>query len=60
LLVLHFTENKKLRAEPCSVSAAVESSARFVAVLLLRHGGIVGDEFSKNRDRFFAGIIEPT
>jgi hypothetical protein len=37
----------------------VERSARFVAVLLLRHGGTVADEFSENRDRLFAGIIEP-
>ena len=35
----------------CSrVSAAMESPARFVAVLLLRHLGIVADEFSENRD----------
>jgi hypothetical protein len=53
------TEKKKLRAEPYSVSAAVERSAWFVAVLLLRHGGTVANEFSKNRDRLFAGIVEP-
>ena len=41
------------------MSAAVERSAWFVAVLLLRHGGTVADEFSKNRDRLFAGIVEP-
>src|SRR3974377_1254028 len=41
------------------VSAAMESSARFVAVLLLRHGGIVADDFSENRYRFFASIVEP-
>jgi len=28
----------------------VERSARFVAVLLLRHFGIVADEFGENRD----------
>ena len=37
----------------------MESSARFVAVLLLRLGGIVADEFSENRDRLFASIVEP-
>src|SRR6516162_9725057 len=31
-------------------SAAMERSARFVALLLLRHGG-VADEFSEDRDR---------
>ena len=36
----------------------MESPARFVAVLLLRHLGIVADEFSENRDRLFA-IVEP-
>src|SRR3974377_1330127 len=40
-------------------SAAMERSARFVAVLLLRHGGSVAAEFSENRDRLFAGIVEP-
>src|SRR6516162_7236037 len=39
--------------------AAVERSAWFVAVLLLRHGGTVADEFSENRDRLFAGIVKP-
>ena len=37
----------------------MERSARFVAVLPLRHGGTVANEFSKNRDRLFAGIVEP-
>jgi len=32
------------------VSAAMEKPARLVAVLLLRHFGIVADEFSENRD----------
>jgi hypothetical protein len=40
-------------------SAAMERSARFVAVLLLRHGGSVADEFSENRDRRFAGTVDP-
>ena len=40
-------------------SAAMERSARFVAVLLLRHGGRVADEFSENRDRRFAGTVDP-
>src|SRR3974390_2389310 len=40
-------------------SAAMERSARFVAVLLLYHGGSVADQFSKNRDRLFAGTVEP-
>ena len=34
----------------------MESSARFVAVLLLRH--LATAEFSENRDRFF-GSVEP-
>ena len=42
-----------------AVSAAMERSARFVAVLLLRHGGSVADEFSENRDRRFAGTVDP-
>jgi hypothetical protein len=37
----------------------MESSARFVAVLLLRHGGVVANEFSENRDRLFAGTVDP-
>ena len=37
----------------------MERSARFAAVLLLHHGGSVADEFSKNRDRLFAGAVEP-
>ena len=37
----------------------MERSARFAAVLLLHHGGSVADEFSKNRDRLFAGTVEP-
>src|SRR6516225_6420001 len=40
-------------------SAAMERSARFVAVLLLRHGGSAAAEFSENRDRLFAGVVEP-
>src|SRR6516225_5612974 len=36
--------------------AAMESSARFVAVLLLRH--LATAEFSENRDRLF-GSVEP-
>src|ERR1700746_1801383 len=44
---------------PHEVSAAVERSAWFVAVLLLRHGAAVANEFSKNRDRLFAGSVEP-
>ena len=39
------------------VSAAMESSPRFVAALLLRHGG--ADEFSENGDRLFAFTVEP-
>jgi len=38
------------------VSAAMERSARFVAVLLLRH--LATAEFSENRDRLF-GSVEP-
>jgi hypothetical protein len=38
------------------VSAAMESSARFVVVLLLRH--LAAAEFSENRDRLF-GSVEP-
>jgi len=38
------------------VSAAMERSARFVAVLLLRH--LAAAEFSENRDRLF-GSVEP-
>src|SRR5262249_9010365 len=41
------------------VSAAMERSARFVVVLLLRHGGIAAAEFSENRDRFFTVGVEP-
>jgi hypothetical protein len=37
----------------------VERSAWFVAVLLLRHGGTVANEFSKNRDRLFADSSLP-
>jgi hypothetical protein len=40
-------------------SAAVKSSARFIAVLLLRHLGIVANEFSENRNRLFARIVDP-
>jgi hypothetical protein len=38
------------------VSAALEKSARFAAVLLLRH--LAAAEFSENRDRLF-GSVEP-
>src|SRR3974390_1796136 len=38
------------------VSAAMERSARFVAVLLLYH--LAGADFSENRDRLF-GSVEP-
>ena len=36
----------------------MEWSARLAAVRLLRHGGIAGAEFSKNRDRL-CGSVEP-
>src|SRR5262249_39888471 len=39
------------------VSAAMERSAWFVVVLLLRHG--VAAEFSENRVRLFAVSVEP-
>jgi hypothetical protein len=38
------------------VSAAMERSARFAAILLLRH--LATAEFSENRDRLF-GSVEP-
>src|SRR5262249_17547918 len=41
---------------PQEVSAAMERSARFVAVLLLRH--LAAAEFSENRDHLF-GSVEP-
>src|SRR6266566_3874057 len=41
---------------PHEVSAAMEGSARFVAVLLLCH--LAAAEFSENRDRLF-GSVEP-
>ena len=37
----------------------MESSARFVLVLLLGHSGLVAAEFSENRDRLFAIGVEP-
>ena len=37
----------------------MESSARFVLVLLLRHSSLVAAEFSENRDRLFAVGVEP-
>jgi len=37
----------------------MESSARFVVVLLLRHSGLVTAEFSENRDRLLAVGVEP-
>jgi NAD(P)H-flavin reductase len=40
------------------VSAAMEGSARFVFVPLLRH--LAAAEFSENRVRLFTGIIEPS
>ena len=46
-------------ADRRAVSAAMEWSTRLFAVLLLRHGGSVAAEFSENRDRLFAGIVEP-
>ena len=48
-----------IRADQKCDSAAMERSARFVAVLLLRHSGSVAAEFSENRDRLFADIVEP-
>src|SRR5262249_49578164 len=42
---------------PHEVSAAMEGSARFVVVLLLRH--LAAAEFSENRNRLFAVIVEP-
>jgi hypothetical protein len=39
---------------PHEVSAAMEGSARFVVVLLLRH--LAAAEFSENRDRLFASV----
>src|SRR5215813_6402021 len=39
------------------VSAAMESSARFAVVLLLRH--LATDEFSENRDGLFAVSVDP-
>src|SRR6516162_9139098 len=38
-------------------SAAMERSARFVALLLLRHR--LASEFSEDRDRLLAGTVEP-
>jgi hypothetical protein len=37
----------------------MESSARFVVVLLLRHSGLAAAELSEKRDRLFAVIFEP-
>src|SRR5262245_50053362 len=42
---------------PQEVSAAMERSARFVIVLLLRHLGTA--EFTENRDRLFAVSVDP-
>ena len=42
---------------PRGVSAAMERSARFVVVLLLRHR--LAAEFSENRDRLFADSVDP-
>jgi hypothetical protein len=39
-------------------SAAMESSARFVAVLLLRHGGLVAAEFSEDHYQL-VGTVKP-
>src|SRR5262249_54940614 len=44
---------------PHEVSAAMEGSARFVVVLLLRHSGLAAAEFSENRDQLFAISVEP-
>ena len=40
-------------------SAAMEGSARFVVVRLLRHGGIAAAEFSENCGRRFASVVDP-
>jgi hypothetical protein len=40
------------------VSAAMERSARFVVVPLLRHSGLVTAEFSENREQLFV-TVEP-
>ena len=37
----------------------MEWSTRLLAVLLLRHGGRAAAEFRENRDRPFAGSVEP-
>ena len=37
----------------------MEWSTRLFAVLLLRHGGRAAAEFRENRDRPFAGSVEP-
>jgi hypothetical protein len=37
----------------------MEWSARFVVVLLLRHGASAANELSENRDRLFAGTVDP-
>ena len=42
-----------------SLSAAMERSARLVAVLLLRHGRRVINKFREDRYRLFVGTIEP-
>src|SRR5262249_43086668 len=42
---------------PHEAPATIEGSARFVVVLLLRH--LAAAEFSENRNRLFAVIVEP-
>jgi hypothetical protein len=42
-----------------ALSAAMEWSARLVVVLLLRHGASAANELSENRDRLFAGTVDP-
>src|SRR5215469_1440333 len=58
-IVYRIPRYSMIRADQKCDSAAMERSARFVAVLLLRHSGSVAAEFSENRDRLFADIVEP-
>jgi hypothetical protein len=46
-------------ADCCAVSAAMEWSTRLVTVLLLRHGASATNKLSENRDRLFAGTVDP-
>src|SRR5215470_16405469 len=57
-IVYRIPRYSMIRADQKCDSAAMERSARFVAVLLLRHSGSVAAEFSENRDRLFADIVE--